>query len=171
MKRLRLFVLLCAVASVVALIALTGCGGGKGEGSSVVAVSGSQECVSTPIKSSQHEGATGEQVFANDEVYRCVDSMSDARVNGTEEIKLRSTWAGNDATAATITGTTTLSNDEGSWRGTFRGALSFTDPSGENRNYFRVEFLGEAAYKGLRYVQLGAGSDQKLELAGWIESV
>lgn len=148
-----LAVLLGAVASVVALAGLAGCGGGKNEAHGVVAVAGSQECTSFP-----------------NEVYRCVNSMSDARVSGTEEVKLRLEWSGGgEPSAVAFSGPATLSNDKGTWRGTSRGAYVLTDPSGENRNYARTEYRGEGAYEGLRYVEMIAGNDQTLEVTGWIE--
>ena len=142
--------------SIGALAILAGCaGGGTSEASGVVAVVGSQECTSSWSADTRYH-----------EVYRCVDSMSDARVSGTEVVKLR---YGAEASAAAFSGPATLSNHKGRWRGTGRGAYVLTDPSGANRNYGRVEFRGEGAFKGLRYVQLFAGNDQTLELTGWIE--
>jgi hypothetical protein len=147
-----LVVLLGAVASVVALATLAGCGGGKSEAHSLVAVAGSMKC----------KNPYGE-------VYRCVTSMSDARVSGTEVVKLQVAPYGADASATALSGPATLSNDQGTWRGTSRGATVLNDPSGVYVNYQRQEYRGEGAFKGLRYVELVAGTDQELEVTGWIE--
>lgn len=147
-------VLIGAVASIVALATLVGCGDGGSRAHSRVAVVGSQECTNT-----------------SGEVFRCVNSMSDARVSGTEVVKLRVAFTGADASAAAFSGPATLRNDKGTWRGTSRGAVVLTDPSGENRNYARTEFRGEGAFAGLRYVEMVAGNDQTLEVTGWIEPV
>jgi hypothetical protein len=168
---IALVVLLGAVASVIALAALAGCDGGKNEARSVVAVTGSTECMTI---SKKDHAQPGEDIFGvtyvSDEVYRCVNSMSDPRVSGTAEFKLRSTWVGENAAAGASKGTATLKNDEGTWRGTSQGAIAFY-PSGENGNYIRTDFRGVGAFEGLRYVEIAVGSDQTLEVTGWVEPV
>jgi hypothetical protein len=162
--RVGALVLLAAVASVVSLAA-AGCGGGKSEAGGVVRVSGSLEC-----KMIEEHSRLAEQGAIYDQVYLCADSMSDERVSGTEEAKLQTRAIGENATAGAFYGPVTLTNKEGTWRGTCRGAAVFNDPSGENRNYGRCEYRGEGAFEGLRYVEMVAGSDQTFEVTGWIES-
>lgn len=152
-----LVVLLAVVASIVALAGLAGCGGGKNETQGVVAVAGSQKCTSPANHGVRY-------------VDRCIDSMSDARVSGTEvgKVRLIETGLPNEIAIA-FDGPVTLTNDKGTWRGTGKGATVLTDPSGESLSYGRLEYRGEGAYKGLRYVEMIAGNDQTLEVSGWIE--
>lgn len=106
------------------------------------------------------------------EHYSCVEEMSDPRVSGPSEYDIETIFLTqcDDNPAAPWAAELAVSNEGGTWRGTCTGALDYTtDPSGFPMNYGICTLTGEGGYTGLSYVLLGAGGNDGLVQAGWIE--
>ncbi|WP_156171803.1 hypothetical protein [Demequina rhizosphaerae] len=108
------------------------------------------------------------------EEFECVPVASDPRVTGTESMTFVTTFApGEGDLAGLCTGESTLTTDEGSWRGT---ALCVVDavgvlPQAEGERPFNdaeMTYVGEGAYEGLEYRYIAAGTNGRLAYAGWI---
>lgn len=131
------------------------------------AVSGTTTCTRT--------GWTSETQGTNEIVYEhfvCVEEMSDPRVSGVNDYDIETVFLTecHDNPAAPWTAEVVLSNEGGSWRGTCTGALDYTTyPSGAPMNYGICTLAGEGDYAGLTYVLMGAGGNEGLVQAGWIE--
>lgn len=129
-------------------------------------VYGSTTCARTEWSG---EVSDGQEIIY--EHYSCVDEMSDPRVSGPDEYDVETILsAEGDDLAAPWTAELVVSNEGGSWRGTCTGALDYTsDPNGLPMNYGICTLTGEGGYAGLSYVFLGAGGNEGLVQAGWIE--
>jgi hypothetical protein len=103
-------------------------------GGSWVTVTGTQEI----------EGATGARSKA------ATNSMSDPRLDGDVEITWEATteYPGVFRDPYALSGTVTITNDEGTWRGQWIG---FTDEQG--RLHVTEWFEGTGGYDGLRYIE------------------
>lgn len=103
------------------------------------------------------------------EHFRCAYETNDPRVNGDAEGDFTTTFEPAEATSARWEATFTITNEGGSWSGTYRGSLVFWSVAGVPYNYGECIFTGSGGYEGLTYHELGAGGNAKLVVAGWIE--
>jgi len=106
------------------------------------------------------------------EHFSCVVTATDPRVSGQVEFDYITTVEPIGALVASFTGTGTLTNDGGTWRGTSKGALVFwgghyeIDPY----NYAESVLVGEGGYAGLTDHELSAGPNGSQICLGWIEA-
>ena len=131
---------------------------------STVPVSGTLTCRITTDSEQVEEGRR--TVF---EHFSCTVMASDPRVSGQYEADIITTLDPPYAWTAGWTGTMTLTNEGGTWRGTCEGALVFWSP-GSPTNYGEGTYTGEGGYAGLTYHELAAGSNADIVIAGWIET-
>lgn len=105
------------------------------------------------------------------EHFTCPDGvMSDARLSGTLEMDLTTTFEPAGSPSARWEGTLTITNAGGSWKGTARGAVvMWADRGGAPTNYGEGTYAGTGTYAGLVYHEFIAGGDASASLSGWIE--
>ena len=127
-------------------------------------------CSMTPISDDLVDG-----VDVIVEHFVCETESSDPRVSGTEDLMVV-TRVADYATGGTWTvQDSTLTNDQGVWRGTSQGIVDLVGvlPFAEGLwpyNYGEAHYVGEGAYEGLEYHYFFSGSNGKGGVAGWITS-
>lgn len=124
------------------------------------AVTGTETC--TIAKLSQTSGSA-DVTHVRGGSLRCTDTMSDPRVGGTRTVDFSiDTPTGADGETW---GTSTLTNDDGTWEGFFFGTVDATDSVNRVKNLMR----GTGAYEGLflRLEAVGSG-DLGFDLTGEI---
>ena len=107
------------------------------------------------------------------EHFVCEHDMSDPRVSGTEDLMVVTRVADWDTGGTWTAQDTTLTNDQGVWRGSLQGIVDLVGvlPFAEGvvpYNYGEAHYIGEGAYEGLEYHYFVSGSNAKAGVTGWI---
>ena len=95
------------------------------------------------------------------EHFDCAWEATDPRVAGTEELAI--VTYGSHGAAFPWSAVGTLTNDEGSWRGSGQGLADRT-----MFNHGEMAYVGEGAYEGLTMHYYVAGPNSEMTFAGWI---
>ncbi len=104
------------------------------------------------------------------EHFRCTNTMSDPRLDGTFDADLTTTVEPDTAPTMRWEGPVSIANAGGSWKGTGRGAVVlWADQQGNPTNYGVDVYEGQGGYAGLVYHELVAGDNEDTDLVGWIE--
>ncbi len=131
----------------------------------VVLVKGTGRC---EITASSEETDGGNTVYQ--EHFRCINTMSDPRLDGTFDADLTTVVEPGTAPTMRWAGPVSIVNAGGSWKGSGRGAVvMWTDMHGNPTNYGVDVYEGQGAYAGLVYHELVAGDNEIADLVGWIE--
>lgn len=120
------------------------------------AVHGHEDC---QIVDASYEGNTDRERF------HCVETTSDARLNGEWEALIVTTETGGGLGYWTVD--LVMTNPGGTWRGTASGTTSGMPNNPTNLGV--IVWVGEGGYAGLTYHELFSGSNARADTAGWVE--
>jgi hypothetical protein len=176
--------LIAVMAAAALALALTGCGGGSDEPVKVTGMSGESESGEgelRPVGEAFSDGpCAGQQDWAgaNERVTWTYgeDSssswVSDERVAGDMEFSMDADYRdeGSDICVIYLGGTVIITNDNGSWEGTWEGTSTYGPGAGDEENMYDLEFTmqGNGDYDGLAYAYNVRGKAHPWPLTGTI---
>lgn len=141
-------------AILVVAVLLAGCGGDH-----VSEVTGRTSCVETDSVWSGPALASDVPGTSLEITYDCDYTLSDERVSGSGPAVMRIDMSVNgDTRVGQISGTVAISNEGGTWEGTFSGATTWT-PGEAHVHVMDAVYLGSGDYEGLRFVMTNEGVD------------
>jgi len=162
--RIRRTRMTATIAMVIALPALlaAACGGNDDE---VVEVTGTTTCVDVV------DGVgTGEGMSFRDAVYECTMDVTDGRLVGvTETVNSCDFSEDGEATLGECHGKSVITNDDGTWEGTFTGTTTWSATEQDHVHHMDLVFIGTGEYEGLRFVAEMDGVDYPWDVTGHVE--
>lgn len=159
-------VTLIRLTTVIAAAALlpAACGNDDAE---IVDVTGTTNCVDVK------DGIdTGVGMSFRDAVYDCTMDLSDDRLDGAgETINSCDVTEDGETTLAECRGTSLLTNDGGTWEGTFSGTSTWSTTDPAHVHDMDFVFVGTGDYDGLQFVATMEGTDYPWNVTGQIEPI
>ncbi len=142
----------------------TACGGADAE---IVEVTGTSSCVDVK------DGIdTGVGDGFRDAEYDCTMNLSDQRLDSEgETITSCDITEDGETTLAECRGTTVLTNDGGTWEGTFSGTSTWSTTNPSHVHDLDFVFVGTGEYEGLQFVATMEGTDYPWNVTGQIEPI
>ena len=143
----------------------TACGGD--DAAEIVEVTGTTNCVDVK------DGVdTGDGSGFRDAVYECTMDLSDERLDSAgETINSCDITEDGETTLAECRGTTVLTNEGGTWEGTFSGTSTWSTTNPAHVHDMDFVFVGTGDYDGLQFVATMEGTDYPWNVAGQIEPI
>jgi hypothetical protein len=153
---------IATLVAVPALMLVTGCGGSDDD---VVEVTGTSSCVDVV------DGVdTGEGMNFRDAVYECTMDLTDERLMGdVETVNSCEFTEDGETTLGECDGTSVISNDGGTWEGTFTGTTTWSDSEPAHVHHIELVYIGAGDYDGLRFVAEMDGTDYPWAVTGQVE--
>ena len=143
----------------------TACGGD--DAAEIVGVTGTTNCVDV-----KNGVDTGDGSGFRDAVYECTMDLSDERLDSAgETINSCDITEDGETTLAECRGTTVLTNEGGTWEGTFSGTSTWSTTNPEHVHDMDFVFVGTGDYDGLQFVATMEGTDYPWNVAGQIEPI
>ena len=151
------------VAVVVALLLASACGGSDDD---VVAVTGTTSCVDVV------DGVdTGEGMSFRDAVYECTMDVTDERLVGvTETVNSCDFTEDGETTIGKCEGTSVITNDGGTWEGTFAGTTTWSTTEPTHVHHMDLVYIGTGDYDGFQFVAEMDGYAYPWDVNGQIET-
>jgi Tfp pilus assembly protein PilW len=149
-------------AAVPALMLAAACGG---NGDDAVEVTGTSSCVDVV------DGVgTGDGMNFRDAVYECTMDVTDERLVGVAEtVNSCDFTEDGEVTLGECDGTSVITNDDGTWEGTFTGTTTWSDTEPAHVHHIELVFVGTGAYDGLRFVAEMDGTGYPWTVTGQVE--
>jgi hypothetical protein len=167
MKRLALL-------SAVLIVLLAACGS-QMEPVDVTGLVQSPAIVKGELSGEPIEGSGESWTIQRGSLYTGAWETSDERLSGDDETvvncDLSQPSSGEEKYVAECWGTTTLTNDGGTWEGTFQGTSSWSSSEPEHVHDMETVFVGTGDHEGLQFVGTYGGVDFPWELTGTVEPV
>ena len=141
------------------------CGGD--DAAEIVDVTGTTNCVDVK------DGIdTGVGMSFRDAVYDCTLNLSDERLDSAgETINSCDITLDGETTLGECRGTTLLTNDGGTWEGTFSGTTTWSINNPAHVHDMDFVFVGTGEYEGLQFVATMEGTDWPWNVTGQIEPI
>jgi hypothetical protein len=157
----RVTLTVAMMAAVLALM-LAACGGNDDD---VTEVTGTSSCVDVV------DGVrAGEGMNFRDAVYECTMDVTDERLVGvTETVNSCDFTEDGEVTLGECHGASVITNDGGTWDGTFTGTTTWSDTAPAHVHHIEFVFIGTGDYDGLRFVAEMDGTDYPWAVTGQIE--
>jgi hypothetical protein len=115
--------------------------------------------------------STGDGTSFRDAVYECTMDVTDARRQGvTETINSCDCSEDGETTFGECHGTSLVTNDGGTWEGTFTGTTTWSTAEPDHLHHMDLVFIGTGDYDGLRFVAEMDGYGYPWDVTGHIES-
>ena len=161
--RTRMTTTIAIMVAVPALLFAAACGGSDDQ---VVEVTGTSSCVDVV------DGVrTGEGMSFRDAVYECTMDVTDERLLGiTETVNSCDFSEDGETTLGECNGTSLVTNDGGTWEGTFTGTTTWSTTEPDHLHHMDLVFIGTGDYDGLRFVAEMDGYGYPWDVTGYIES-
>ena len=155
---------LIRITTVIAAAALLPAACGGDDAVEIVQVTGTTSCVDV------EDGIdTGVGNSFRDAVYDCTMDLSDDRLDSAgETINSCDVTEDGETTLAECRGTSVLTNDGGTWEGTFSGTSTWSTTNPAHVHDMDFVFVGTGDYEGLQFVATMEGTDYPWNVTGQI---
>ena len=136
-----------------------------GSADQTVEVTGTTSCVDVVDGTD-----TGDGMNFRDAVYECTMDLTDERLLGvTETVNSCDFSEDGETTLGECHGTSVVTNDGGTWEGTFTGTTTWSTAAPAHVHHFDLVFIGTGDYEGLEFLAEMDGTDYPWDVTGQVE--